>query len=56
MWTFGLAMIVGNLAFVSPKTVRATVHWLLRPLARLAGSPERLPSELLGSVRTAAGS
>jgi hypothetical protein len=54
MWTFGLAMIVGNLAFVSPTLVRATVHWLLRPLARLAGSPERMPSEILGSVRTTA--
>jgi hypothetical protein len=54
MWTFGLAMIVGNLAFVSPTLVRATVHWLLRPLARLTGSPERMPSEMLGSVRTTA--
>ncbi len=37
MWTFGLAMLIGNLAFVPPETVRAVVAWLTRPLLRLAG-------------------
>jgi hypothetical protein len=30
MWTFGLAMIIGNLAFVYPEHVRAAVTWLAR--------------------------
>ncbi len=30
MITFGLIMLVGNLAFVSPESVRATVSWLFR--------------------------
>jgi hypothetical protein len=28
MKTFGLAMLIGNLAFVYPETVRAVVAWL----------------------------
>jgi anthranilate/para-aminobenzoate synthase component I len=28
MWTFGLAMIIGNLAFVYPHQVEAAVGWV----------------------------
>jgi uncharacterized membrane protein YphA (DoxX/SURF4 family) len=38
MVTFGLAMIIANLAFVPPDTVRAVVAWLASPLARLASA------------------
>ena len=34
MQTFGLAMIIGNIAFVSPAWVQATVRLLSRPFAR----------------------
>ena len=37
MPTFGLVMLIGNLAFVPPEIVRAVIGWLTRPLARLAG-------------------
>jgi hypothetical protein len=30
MITFGLAMLIGNLAFVSPQLVRHVVAWLTR--------------------------
>jgi hypothetical protein len=37
MPTFGLVMLIGNLAFLSPETVRAAVTWLNLPLARFRG-------------------
>jgi uncharacterized membrane protein YphA (DoxX/SURF4 family) len=39
MPTFGLAMIIGNLAFVPPEWTYATVALLTRPLARLIARP-----------------
>jgi hypothetical protein len=39
MKTFGLAMIIGNLAFVPPEWTFATVALLTRPLARLFARP-----------------
>ncbi|MEX2187705.1 MAG: HTTM domain-containing protein [Pirellulales bacterium] len=38
MITFGLIMLVGNLAFVSPDAVRATVSWLFRRTPRSAAA------------------
>jgi hypothetical protein len=55
MWTFGLMMIVGNLAFVPPELVRATIAWLTRPLARLLPTSGGMPGELVGSVPVRAG-
>ncbi|MEX2174067.1 MAG: HTTM domain-containing protein [Pirellulaceae bacterium] len=51
MLTFGLVMIIANLAFVSPEMIRATVGWLLRPLRRLA-TRGTMPTELVGIVST----
>jgi len=46
MQTFGLAMIIANLAFVSPETVRAVVTWLCRlPGARRAAATSTATSE-----------
>jgi len=50
MWTFGLAMLIGNLAFVSPQTVRAVVTWLCRPFSRLLASRHDSPTEVIRSV------
>jgi hypothetical protein len=36
MPTFGLVMLIANLAFLSPETVRAAVGCVTRPLARVA--------------------
>jgi hypothetical protein len=36
MKTFGLVMIIGNLAFVYPETVRDVVGWVCKPLARFS--------------------
>ncbi len=51
MWTFGLAMLIGNLAFVPAETVRAAVSWLVRPLMRIVWRDE-LPSELVAARAT----
>ena len=40
MPTFGLAMLIGNLAFVPPEIVRAVIGWFTRPLARLRGATQ----------------
>ena len=45
MQTFGLAMIIANLAFLSPDTVRAAVTWLCRLPRRAATSPAPSPSD-----------
>jgi len=51
MQTFGLAMIIANLAFLSPETVRAAITWLCRlpagrhaPAANSPASSERRPT------------
>ena len=44
MQTFGLAMIVANLAFLSPETVRAVVTWLCRLPPRNAAASEDAPA------------
>lgn len=47
MKTFGLAMIIGNCAFLPPELVRDCVHWLCRPFvsrATLALEPVDLAS------------
>jgi hypothetical protein len=54
MWTFGLAMIVANMAFVPPETVRAVVTWLCRPLARLVARRETDGGDLVRSVPSGA--
>jgi hypothetical protein len=56
MPTFGIAMIIGNLAFVPPDIVRAVVAWLVRPFARLLVRGET-PNELVaaGGLPTASG-
>lgn len=56
MWTFGLVMIIANLAFVSPETVRAVVTWLCRPVAGKFASPEESAGQIVRSVPTGAGS
>ena len=38
MKTFGMVMIIGNLAFVYPETVRDVVGWLCRPFLRQGSS------------------
>jgi hypothetical protein len=38
MITFGLAMIIANLAFVPAETVRAVVTWLASPMSRLTAA------------------
>jgi hypothetical protein len=45
MITFGLAMLIGNLAFVRPQTTRAVVSWLFRR------SPRPVPAEAAPMVR-----
>ncbi len=50
MWTFGLAMLIGNLAFVPPETVRAVVTWLCWPIARLVGQHDPKQTEVMRSV------
>jgi hypothetical protein len=44
MQTFGLAMIIANLAFLSPETVRAVVTWLCRLPRRNATPSEDAPA------------
>lgn len=51
MWTFGLAMLIGNLAFVPAETVRAVVAWLVHPILRILRRDE-LPSELVAARAT----
>jgi len=53
MWTFGLAMIIGNLAFVPPEVVRAAVTWLARPLRQfgVAGVERSSTPAAGGSLR-----
>jgi hypothetical protein len=53
MWTFGLAMLIGNLAFVSPQTVRAVVTWLCWPITRLVSPQDVHQTEVMRSVPTA---
>jgi hypothetical protein len=48
MKTFGLAMLIGNIAFIYPEYVRATISWLGRCVPRLsaartASAPADLP-------------
>ena len=50
MWTFGLAMIIGNLAFVSPQTVRGVVTWLCRPIMRWLRPKTAAQTEVMRSV------
>ncbi len=50
MWTFGLAMIIGNLAFVAPQTVRGVVTWLCGPVTRWLGQNRAAPTEVMRSV------
>jgi hypothetical protein len=49
MKTFGLAMIIGNMAFLYPETVRDVVGWLM-PRAAKAAAPiaEQQPSAAVG--------
>jgi len=54
MWTFGLAMIIGNLAFVAPDTVRAVVTWLSRPLGKHFASRQSSATEIVRSVPSGA--
>ncbi len=49
MPTFGIAMIIGNLAFVPPQIVRGVVTWLARPFTRAASSGQ-LPSEMVAAA------
>ena len=55
MWTFGLAMIIANLAFVSPETVRAIVTWLCRPVAGWFASRQESAGQIVRSVPASAG-
>jgi hypothetical protein len=50
MWTFGLAMIIGNLAFVPPEVVRGVVTWLCGPLERLFTRHDPAQTEIMRSV------
>jgi len=54
MWTFGLAMIIGNLAFVPPDTVRAVVTWLGLPLGKLFASRQTSATQIVRSVPSGA--
>jgi hypothetical protein len=56
MWTFGLAMIIANMAFVPPETVHAVVTWLCRPLAGRFNSPQESAGQMMRSVPANAGS
>jgi len=56
MKTFGLAMIIGNLAFVYPETVRDVVGWIFRPFARasvekVASAPQKRQSLAVAATR-----
>jgi hypothetical protein len=56
MKTFGLAMIIGNLAFVYPETVRDVVGWICRPFARasaekVASAPPKRQSLAVAATR-----
>src|SRR6185369_2148811 len=42
MKTFGLAMLIGNLAFVYPEYARATITWLSRFVAVRRAAPQEL--------------
>jgi hypothetical protein len=48
MITFGLVMLIGNLAFVRPETTRAVLCWLFRrsspPVAIRTQETRRIPS------------
>jgi hypothetical protein len=50
MWTFGLAMIIGNMAFVPPEIVRAVVTWLCRPLGRVFANRQESAAKIVRSV------
>jgi hypothetical protein len=54
MKTFGLAMIIGNLAFVAPAVVRGVVTWLCGPIARLARRQDPAQTEVMRSVPSGA--
>jgi hypothetical protein len=54
MPTFGLAMLIGNVAFVPTEVVRAVVAWLVRPFARLLPRGE-IPGEMVAISGTTAG-
>jgi hypothetical protein len=49
MWTFGLAMIIGNLAFVYPQQVEAAVGWLIAATGR--GPKENAAATGKGAIR-----
>jgi hypothetical protein len=53
MKTFGLVMIIANLAFVYPETIRDIVTWLCRrpSLARLTGQPPQAATFECSSTR-----
>ena len=56
MKTFGLVMIIGNLAFVYPETVRDVVGWLSRRFARrtsehIETAPSRRESLAVAATR-----
>ncbi|MBW8885714.1 MAG: HTTM domain-containing protein [Planctomycetia bacterium] len=54
MKTFGLVMIIGNLAFVYPETVRDVVAWIVRPFMRVPGEKVAAPPIKRQSLAVAA--
>jgi len=54
MWTFGLAMLIGNLAFVSPEVIRSVVAWLASPMQRLVFRRDPAQTEVMRSVASTA--
>src|SRR5688500_7107778 len=51
MKTFGLAMLIGNLAFIAPELVRDIVTWLSALLARRSPAA-KTQGELAGSQKS----
>jgi hypothetical protein len=46
MWTFGLAMLIANLAFISPEATRGFVTGVLRRRTGIGGGAGRLEEEV----------